>query len=159
VTVTFTLNGADAKFTGRAQARLSDILRERFGLLGAKSSCLVGKCGFCVVLVDGSAGLACLIPAFALKGRAIVTIEGFSEGAAREDIDRGFAEAGLESCRYCEASRILVAEALIGGATRPSKEAMLAAARGIGCRCCDPRLFARGIEKALEARLGRLHGR
>ena len=44
MTINFILNGEDVVFRGEAGIRLIDILRESFGLFGAKHGCLAGQC-------------------------------------------------------------------------------------------------------------------
>ena len=156
--VSFILNGEDVTLQVGAGVRLVDILRGDFGLLGTKACCLVGKCGLCAVIHNGSVSHACLIPAFRLPYSEVITIEGFSLTDEYQDIASGFAEAGVKSCGFCATGRILAAGALMGRGRRPSREDVLRASDGVRCRCADPERFAEGMEKALEARQRRLYG-
>jgi len=159
MTINFILNGEDVMIRSEANVRLIDILRGNFGLMGAKIGCLTGKCGFCTVIFNGSVNLACLIPAFRLKGSEIITIEGFSQTDEYQDIMAGFTEAGMETCGYCTTSKILNAGALLERIKRPSREDVLQAFSGIKCRCTDPEKLVEGIEKTVEFRQRRLYGR
>jgi xanthine dehydrogenase small subunit len=87
-----TVNGARLPLAGvPAHTTTLDWLRGR-GLTGAKEGCAEGECGACAVLVarPGSttptewvAINACLVPAAALDGQEVVTVEGRAvEGAA-----------------------------------------------------------------------------
>jgi len=159
MTISFILNGEDVMIRSEANVRLIDILRGNFGLMGAKIGCLTGKCGFCTVIFNGSISLACLIPAFRLKGSEVITIEGYSQTDEYQDIIAGFTQAGLESCSYCATSKILNAGALLERIKRPSREEALRAFNGIKCRCTDPDKLVEGIEMAVEFRQRRLYGR
>ena len=53
--------------------RLSDVLREKFGLRDTKIGCNTGDCGACTVLLDGDPVCACLVPAGQASGRRIET--------------------------------------------------------------------------------------
>jgi len=159
MTINFILNGEDVMIRSEANVRLIDILRGNFGLMGAKIGCLTGKCGFCTVIFNGGIGLACLIPAFRLKGSEIITIEGFSQTDEYQDIMTGFTEAGMETCGYCTTSKILNAGALLERIKRPSREDVLHSFSGIKCRCTDPDKLVEGIEKTVECRQRRLYGR
>jgi len=159
MTIGFILNGEDVVIRSEANVRLIDILRVNFGLLGAKTGCLTGKCGFCAVIFNGRVSHACLIPAFMLRGSEIITIEGFSLTYEYQDIITGFAQAGLETCGYCTASKILNAGALLDRIKRPSPGEILHAFNGIKCRCTDPEKLIEGIEKTVELRQRRLYGR
>jgi carbon-monoxide dehydrogenase small subunit len=159
MTISFILNGEDVMIRSEANVRLIDILRVNFGLLGAKTGCLTGKCGFCAVLLNGKVNHACLVPAFRLRGSEIITIEGFSQTREYQDIKAGFAQAQMECCGYCETSKILHAEALLDRIKRPSRQEILYAFSGIKCRCTDPEKLIEGIEKTVEFRQRRLYGR
>ncbi|MCL2190556.1 MAG: 2Fe-2S iron-sulfur cluster-binding protein [Treponema sp.] len=157
--VGFILNGEDVVVRCPAMARLIDILRADFGLMGTKSGCLAGKCGLCTVIFNGSVCPACLIPAFRLQKSEVITMEGFSLTDEYQDIESGFAEAGLDDCGYCRTGKTLIAGALLGRSKRPSRDEILRTVDGIRCRCTDPERLVEGIEKALETKMRRLYGR
>ena len=157
--ISFILNGEDLIINSEANVRLIDILRMDFSLLGTNTGCLRGKCGFCVVLFNGKINLACLIPAFKLQGSEIITIEGFSMTDEYNDILSGFSQAGLKTCGFCTNAKILVAENILDKNKNPSRSEILSAYNGIRCRCTDPDKLVEGIEKTIEIRHRRLHGR
>jgi carbon-monoxide dehydrogenase small subunit len=159
MTIGFILNGEDVVIRSDADARLIDILRGNFGLLGAKSGCLAGKCGACTVIFNGAVSMACLIPAFRVRGSEIITIEGFSQTDEYQDIVSGFARVNLENCRYCLTSKILSTEALLERTSRPSREEILAGFSGIRCRCTDPEKLVEAVSSTAEIRQRRLYGR
>ena len=159
MTISFILNGEDVVIRSEANVRLIEILRVNFGLLGTKTGCLAGKCGFCAVLFNGDVSYGCLIPAFSLRGSEVITIEGFSHTSEYHDIVEGFEQAKLETCGYCLTSKILHTEALLERIKRPSRMEILHAFGGIKCRCTDPEKLIEGIEKAVEIRQRRLYGR
>ncbi|MCL2762819.1 MAG: 2Fe-2S iron-sulfur cluster-binding protein [Treponema sp.] len=159
MTIHCILNGEDITIHSEANVRLIEILRVNFGLMGAKSGCLAGKCGACTVLFNGNVIHACLIPVFRLHGSEIITIEGFSQTLEYQDIVTGFAQAHLEECGYCRASKILNAGALLDRIKRPSRQEILQAFSGIKCRCNDPEKLVESIELTVELRQRRLYGR
>jgi carbon-monoxide dehydrogenase small subunit len=73
--IEFTLNALPVRTEVTAADRLLDILRDQFGLTGAKDACGEGECGACTVLVDGLPAHACLVPAFQVRGRRVETAE------------------------------------------------------------------------------------
>jgi carbon-monoxide dehydrogenase small subunit len=167
VTVNFILNGEDAEVQTGANTRLLDILRDNFKLMGAKAGCRSGNCGVCFVIVinrensreSGRVMPSCLIPAFHVRGREVITIEGFSQNNEYQDIIEGFSQAGVENCGYCDSAKILVTEALLEQTPRPSRQEILAAFRGIRCRCTDPESLVEGVLAAAETRRRRVYGR
>jgi len=159
MTIGFILNGEDVVVQCEAGRRLINILRIDFGLLGGKTGCLSGKCGFCAVIFNGLVSHACLIPAFRLRGSEVITIEGFSQTNEYNDIITGFAQSGLECCGYCNTTKILNAAALLDRIKQPSRQDIISAFSGIKCRCTDAEKLIEGIENAAEIRQRRLYGR
>jgi carbon-monoxide dehydrogenase small subunit len=159
MTIGFILNGEDVVARSEAGVRLIDILRGSFGLLGAKSACLAGKCGACSVIFNGFVSPACLIPAFKIRGSEIITIEGFSQTDEYQDIITGFARTNLENCGYCLAGKILCTEALLERIPFPSKEEILGAFSGIKCRCTDSEKLVQAVNIIANIRDRRLYGR
>ncbi|MDR1787062.1 MAG: 2Fe-2S iron-sulfur cluster binding domain-containing protein [Treponema sp.] len=159
MTVNFILNGDDIVVRTAPERRLIDILRDDFGLLAAKPGCRAGLCGACTVFLDGHLVNACLVPAFRLGGREVITLEGFSQTDEYTDIAHGFSQSGLDTCGFCDAGKILSAEALLARNLRPSKEEALAAFRGVRCACTDPDSLAAAVLAAADIRRRRLYGR
>ena len=159
MTIGFILNGEDVVVYTEAEHRLIDILRQSFGLIGAKTGCFEGSCGLCSVILNGDIVKSCLIPAFKARGCEIITIEGFSQTDEYTDIIRGFEEAGIRNCGYCDASKILTAESLLIKNPRPAQKEILLAFNGIKCRCTDPDSLVKSILTVAENRQRRLYGR
>jgi len=159
MTVGFILNGEDVVVQTNAETRLVDILRDTFKLLGTKAGCYTGNCGSCSVIFNGDVIKSCLIPAFKISDSEIITIEGFSQTVEYSDIVNAFAQSGVENCGFCDAGKILAAEALLSKNLRPSKNEILAAFHGIRCRCTDPEGLIRAVKMVIEYRMHRLYGR
>jgi len=159
MTINFILNGEDVVFEGEAGVRLIDILRGNFGLFGAKTGCLAGQCGACSVILNGLVSPACLIPAFKIKDCEIVTIEGFSQTIEYQEIISIFANEHLGNCGYCEAGKILCADALLERVPSPSRKEILMGFSGIKCRCTSVEKLVKVINKIASARQRRLYGR
>ena len=58
--IRFTLNGMPVSASVAPHHNLVEMLRDSFGLFGARESCGQGLCGCCTVLVDGAAVSGCL---------------------------------------------------------------------------------------------------
>ena len=159
MTIGFILNGEDVIARTGAEIRLVDILRNTFNLMGTKAGCCCGNCGACSVIFNGDVAKACLIPAFKIGNREIITIEGFTQTDEYQDIIGAFTESGLESCGFCDTGKILATEALLNRIPQPSKNEILVAFQGIRCRCTDPEGLIRVVTAAAEYRRRRLHGR
>ena len=140
----FALNGARIEITARSDERLLDILRERFGLTGAKIACGIGRCGACTVLLNGQAVNACLVLAYRLDGAEIVTAEGLDalpEGrAARE----GLAAENAFQCGYCAPGITVALAALLKRNPAADDPAIRDALAGNLCRCSGYLSIVRG---------------
>ena len=158
MTIGFILNGEDVVIRTDAEQRLIDILRESFDLTGAKASCYSGLCGLCSVIFNGDVVKSCLIPAFKLRGSEIITLEGFSQTDEYQEILSGFSRAGVTTCGYCGAGKILTVEALLSKNQRPGRKEILAAFHGIRCRCTDPDSLVLGVLQIADMRQRRLYG-
>jgi carbon-monoxide dehydrogenase small subunit len=159
MTISFILNGEDVSAKVRSGDRLSDILRERFRLLGVHSDCRCGRCGRCLIFLDGALVNSCLIPAFQALGREIVTIEGFSQTDEYRDILEGFKSVELESCGFCDNAKTLATADLLERAPRPTPAAIREALSSAPCRCTDPERLVRAVVAAAELRARRLYHR
>jgi len=100
VKVAFTLNGCLAQAEGDPWRPLIDILREDFDLVAAKPGCGVGRCGACVVLVEGAPVNACLIPLARLEGTTIITAEAM-DGVRAAQVIETLRRHHIAQCGYC----------------------------------------------------------
>src|SRR5205823_9540961 len=73
--VQFTLNGERVEAQVAPHETLVEVLREAFGLYGARESCGQGLCGCCTVLVNGTAVSGCLYLATLAEGAHVETVE------------------------------------------------------------------------------------
>ncbi len=159
MTFSFILNGEDVLVKARSADRLVDLLRERFGLLGPLADCRHGACGKCLILLDGRLAPSCMLPAFKVRGREVITLEGFSQTDEYADIKGGFEEAGLELCGFCDNGRILAVAALLERNARPSRDEILGELSAVPCRCADPETLTQAVAAAAERRARRLYHR
>lgn len=80
------VNDKDYLVNTRGERRLSDVLRDDLGLLATKVRCGSGKCGACIVLVDGELCSSCLVPVGIMQNLHITTFEYFSQTQEFQDI-------------------------------------------------------------------------
>ncbi|HKS89018.1 MAG TPA: 2Fe-2S iron-sulfur cluster-binding protein, partial [Stellaceae bacterium] len=107
-TIRFTLNGAAVEASVRPHLTLVELLRERFGLFGARESCGQGLCGCCTVLVDGRAVSSCLYLAAFADGAEIVTVEHLASGGRLDPVQAALIEAGAFQCGFCTPGFVLM---------------------------------------------------
>ncbi|MFF6996397.1 (2Fe-2S)-binding protein [Streptomyces sp. NPDC008313] len=106
--VTLQVNGKPHTLTLDNRSALLDVLREQLGLTGAKKGCDHGQCGACTVLVDGRRANSCLLPAVALDGSDITTVEGLqgADGEELHHLQQAFLERDAFQCGYCTPGQI-----------------------------------------------------
>lgn len=146
--IPFELNGEMVYADSNPGERLVHILRTRFHLLSAKESCLAGRCGSCMVLMDGEPVLSCILPVFQVKNASIMTLESFLLTPEYTDIHEGFENAGVQMCGYCNAGKIFITHALLERNVRPTSEQIREQFSGILCRCTIIDDLISGVKKA-----------
>lgn len=135
------LNGKPQTFEAEIETSALEVIRDQAGLTGAKLVCGSGACGACAVLVDGEARCACIMPAIAMEGKSIVTIEGQGTEEKLHPVQKAFiAHDGLQ-CGYCTPGFINEGIAFYNiwrkenGNSRPTRDQIAAALAGHYCRC------------------------
>ena len=146
--IPFELNGNSVYIESNPGERLVHILRKKFKLLGSKEGCLSGRCGSCMVLLDGNPVPSCIVPVFQIRNMTIVTIEGFTKTDEYADIVKGFASASVSMCGFCNSGKILIAHTILASDIRPSKETVKSMLAGNICRCTDLEDLVEGVLQA-----------
>ncbi|MEK3787383.1 (2Fe-2S)-binding protein [Paenibacillus sp. FSL K6-1230] len=172
------LNGRQIELAIAPSRRLIDILRTDLQRTGTKISCEIGRCGACMVLIDGVAMNSCLLMAYQCQDRSIMTIEGLGsadgadqaiarDSAAEDDqkmntnviaiqgkksmlhpIQEAFVEEGGFQCGYCTPGMILSTKALLDQNPSPVKADIEEALCGNLCRCTGYSGIIRAVEQA-----------
>ena len=136
MTLRFTLNGETKAILVSPERRLVDLIRTDLNLTGTKISCEVGRCGACMVIVDGKPMNSCLLMAYQIEGRAIETIEGLTISDSRtQDLQDLFLEEGALQCGYCTPGMIVSLTGFLNGSQAPDYEDVKEALSGNLCRC------------------------
>ena len=144
--LTAIVNGAPVTAEVAADARLLDVLREQWGLLGTKEGCAAGECGACTVLVDGVAVNACLVPAAQVQGRGVQTVEGLAQRGMLDALQRQFIESGAIQCGFCTPGMLMSATALLAQVQKPTRTEIAEAIAGNLCRCTGYEAIIDAIE-------------
>ncbi|MFC3797846.1 (2Fe-2S)-binding protein [Cohnella sp. GCM10012308] len=128
--------------------RLLHVLRDDLGLTGTKRSCEMGRCGACMVLVDGKPVNSCLAMAYQCDGKKVTTIEGLSEGGLTP-VQQCFLEEGGYQCGYCTPGMVVSVTALLANNPSPSDADIEEALSGNLCRCTGYGGVWRSVHKAI----------
>ena len=111
-------------------------LRDRLGLVGTRFGCGIAQCGACTVHLDGQPVRACSIPATAVAGSRITTIEGLEKAdGSLNAVQQAWLEHDVAQCGYCQSGQIMSATALLARNPQPTDADIDAAMAGNICRC------------------------
>jgi carbon-monoxide dehydrogenase small subunit len=135
MTVTFELNGAEARYELPVRWTLADMLRDKAGLTGTHLGCEHGICGACTVLLDGEPVRSCLILAPQVEGRSVRTIESLAEDGELHPIQRAFREHHALQCGFCTPGFIVLAAGLLEREPDASEERVREVLSSNLCRC------------------------
>ena len=130
--IQFRLNGASVEAQVAPHETLVEVLREEFGLFGARESCGQGLCGCCTVLVNGTAVSGCLYLATLAAGAQVQTVEGGSELDA---VQEAFIERAAFQCGFCTPGFVLMTRQLLDEHPDPSEDEIRHYLSGNLCRC------------------------
>jgi carbon-monoxide dehydrogenase small subunit len=133
--ISLKVNGSERSVEVEARTTLLDMVREQFGLTGAKLGCDIQVCGACTLLLDGKPVSACSVLAVDADGCDVLTIEGLSNKDSLHPIQEAFMEFGALQCGYCTSGFILTAKALLDENPKPSDEQIREYLAGNFCRC------------------------
>ena len=135
-TLRLTVNGEPRSATVPANRLLVHLLREDLGLTGTKEGCSVGVCGACSVLVDGTLVSSCLLPAVAIDGASITTVEGLAPDQEHlSALQESFIRHGGFQCGICTPGQLIAATALLAEEPKPTEPQVKAWMMGNLCRC------------------------
>lgn len=141
------INGKAVAVPVPASKRMSDILRDDLLLTGTKVSCEIGRCGACMVLLDGKPVNSCLLMAYQAAGREVTTIEGISAGEELHPVQQAMLEEGGLQCGYCTAGMVVTLTALWEKNPNPTRAEAEEALCGNICRCTGYEGIFRAVER------------
>lgn len=133
--ISLVVNGLRRNVEVEARTTLLDLVREQFGLTGAKLGCDIQVCGACALLIDGKPVSACSFLAVDADGCEILTVEGLSTNDRLHPLQEAFMEFGALQCGYCTSGFLLSAKALLEECPRPSEQQIRQYLAGNFCRC------------------------
>jgi aerobic carbon-monoxide dehydrogenase small subunit len=124
-------------------------------IFSVKCGCTKGYCGNCTVLLNGHPVPSCTIPAGIIRDNQIITLEQFQNWPIYNDISKGFDQAGIHLCGYCNAGKIFTAYEVLTTYYRPTKEQLYFHINKYNFCCTDRDTLANGILYAVAAKHAR----
>ena len=129
-----TINGRAMTIDADPETPLLWVIREDAGLTGTKFGCGIAACGACTVHVNGTAVRSCSVPASAMQGQKITTIEGLAPKEQPHPLQTAWIAQQVPQCGYCQSGMIMAAAALLKAKPRPTDADIDAAITNL-CRC------------------------
>jgi len=130
--IQFRLNGEAVEAQVAPHESLVEVLRDAFGLYGARESCGQGMCGCCTVLVNGRAVSGCLYLAWFAAGAEVSTVEA---GKELDAVQEAFTERAAFQCGFCTPGFILMTRQLLDEIPDPGEDDIKHYLSGNLCRC------------------------
>jgi carbon-monoxide dehydrogenase small subunit len=149
MTIRLRLNGEERTASTRSDTRLVDLLREDFALTATKAACHIGRCGSCLVLVNGAAVNACLLMAWQIDGADVISPEAITTLLEGCIVSEALVAEVAFQCGYCAPGFVVALTALFRRKPDADEAAIRAALEGNICRCTG---YASIIRGALLAR-------
>jgi isoquinoline 1-oxidoreductase subunit alpha len=143
------VNGKEHEVAAPEDMPLLWVLRDLLGLTGTKFGCGMAQCGACTVHVDGRPVRSCVLPASAVGGRAVTTIEGLS-AAGLHPVQRAWIEMDVVQCGYCQPGQIMAAAGLLAAKPDPSDSDIDTALSANLCRCGTYQRIRAAVHRAAE---------
>jgi isoquinoline 1-oxidoreductase alpha subunit len=149
--ITLNVNGKTVEVDAESDTPLLWVLRDSLSMTGTKYGCGIAQCGACTVHVDGQPVRSCSIPAAALVGKKITTIENLSSTKIGKAWQDAWVAEDVPQCGYCQSGQLMSATALLTTNKNPSDADIDNAMAGNICRCATYVRIRTGIKRAAKA--------
>lgn len=148
--LSFKLNNKKVSIDVDPMKRLLDVLREDFGLLGAKESCGEGECGACTVLFNGEPVTSCIVNAIHAEGNEVETVEGLSKTELGKILIDSFDKTNAVQCGFCFPGFFVSSYYYIKTDGESNIEKIKQALAGNICRCTGYQKIFEAVQIACE---------
>jgi aldehyde oxidoreductase len=139
------INGKAVAFAGPPAKRLSDVLRDDFGMTGTKVGCHAGDCGACTVLLDGEQVCSCITAAAQCAGKSITTVEGLAKNGELNALQKAFLAHGAAQCGICTPGMLMAATDVLRRHPNPTEQQVQDGLAGVLCRCTGYRKIVAAV--------------
>lgn len=144
IALRFRLNGENVETTVTAETSLTRVLRDTLFKTETKIGCEAGRCGACMVLMNGRPANSCLVMAWQAEGAEIVTGAGLDALPVTEIVRQALAEESAFQCGYCAPGFVISLVGLLNENPQATRDDVLTALEGNICRCTGYHSILRG---------------
>ena len=148
------VNGQVVTFKSGADSTALQTIRNQLGLTASRYGCGQEQCGACHVLIDGQSKPICRLPADALVGRSVVTLESaqnkeLSSTSFLCALQSAFIAEQAAQCGYCTSGLLISATALLMNANGTISDLQIREALEPHlCRCGAHNRVLKAVRKA-----------
>lgn len=151
--VDLTVNGQRRSVSVAVDETLVDTFRREFDLMSVRSTCGIGICGVCTVLIDDLPVSGCLTLTSRCAGRSIVTAEGLmADEESPGRVQAAFIEHSAFQCSFCTPGFVVTADKLLRENPSPDDEEIREYLGGNLCRCGSYAQVLEAIQSLREKR-------
>lgn len=134
--VELTVNGQRQTLNVPVDETLVDTLRRELDLMSVRSTCGIGICGVCTVLIDDLPVSGCLTLTARCAGHSIVTAEGLMVDEHNPGrVQEAFIQHSAFQCSFCTPGFVVTADKLLRENPSPDDEEIREYLAGNLCRC------------------------
>ena len=148
------VNGQVVTFKSGADSTALQTIRNQLGLTASRYGCGQEQCGACHVLIDGQSKPICQLPADALVGHSVVTLESaqnkeLSSTSFLSALQSAFIAEQAAQCGYCTSGLLISATALLMNANGTISDLQIREALEPHlCRCGAHNRVLKAVRKA-----------
>lgn len=146
--VNLTVDGVSHGIDVDPDTPLLYVLTDQLMLRGPKFGCGLAQCGACTVILDGTATRSCVIPATAVDGARIRTLDGLGSAGEPHPVQAAFIAEEAAQCGYCTNGWIMTAVAGLERNPNPNEAEIRTMLAGLKCRCGAHMSMLRAVRRA-----------
>ena len=147
-TISLVVNGKPHSGEVESRTLLVHFLRNTLRLTGTHVGCVVGRCGACTVMWNGTPVKSCMVFAVQADGDEIITVEGLAQDQRLHPLQEAFWKNDAVECGYCTPGMLMSAYGLLRKTSSPSEEEIKRAIAGNLCRCTGYRNIIAAIQES-----------
>lgn len=152
--ISFHLNGRQVVGSYEPRNTLADVLRSDRGATSVKIGCQTGHCGSCLVLVDGSPALSCLVLCPQAIGTRVTTLEGLVTDPRMTVLRHAFHLHHAVQCGFCTPAMLLATHDLLIRRAALDDSTIREELAGQLCRCTGYVNIVRAVRAASDLLAG-----
>lgn len=146
--VSMAVNGKPYRAEVEPRLLLVDYLRDELALTGTKVGCDTGRCGTCIVLINGKSVKSCSLLAAQIEGGEVTTIEGVALNGQMNELQQGFWEMHGLQCGFCTPGMVMSLSELLQHNVSPTADEIRDWLQGTLCRCTGYHNVVRAVQHA-----------